>query len=441
MSISITIFFNVIVCLLGIFASSIEELSIFIKIQMIGNTILLLSTKSKRFISIGLFFFILLCIFHFGRLIFLEINPLPTVSPEIVLRSYKFSLIMISAVVVGYLFYLSKKKKDVSTTSIVLDDNIVRRIRKVSYWIIALTIIPLIYIDFIKIQYSLANGYVGIFSLGNENAFVKYASVFTAFTRPAVLLLIISYYKIQKKARTVLIAFFAYSILEMLSGARSTSMIYIVASLILYSRLFSFKKSNLIIILLLFFSTLYILPSITVVRQGSYSVKEVMIASNLVKEEGGQVKALLSEFGGTQISVAYAILFTNSFNGGLTYLNSLINISPKIPESILPIISKDLTYTNSFPSENQYTLGGSCIGEAYYNFGWFAPLFAFLLGMIIGRIDVGLCEINKSNFYTNIMLIAGLPFILLWVRGFFCTMIFPMFWVPLLYRFYIKKLK
>lgn len=441
MRLVIAVIFNVLICLLGVFTSSIEDISLFVKVQMIGNTLLLVYSKSKRFISFGIIFYLLLCVFHFGRLIYSNSASFSSVPYDILLNSFKFSLITISSIVIGYLVFVNRRTSDVTITNIELDDSLTKKIRVISFWIIGLTIIPLIYIDFIKIQHSLVNGYVGINTLGDENAFVKYAGTFTSFTRPAVLLLIVSYYKTQKKARTVLIVFCLYSLLEMLSGSRATSMIYIIASLILYSRLFSYKKSNLFVILFLFFATLYILPSITVVRQSTYTVEDVIDATGEVRAGGGQIDALLTEFGGTQISVAYALQFTDRFNYGLTYLISMINISPKIPKSILPLISNDLTYTNSFPSEYNYTLGGSCIGESYYNFGWLSPLFALLIGFLIGKIDVGLCVISKNNLYKSIMFIAGMPFILLWVRGFFCSMVFPMFWVPLLYRFFIKNIK
>lgn len=435
----IILLFNIVVCLFGGYMPSIEELSVVIKIHIIGNTILLLMSKSKKYISIGLVFYLLLCVFHFGRLIYSGSDLFSTVAEPVLLSSFKLSLYFISSVVVGYVFYVKTKKRDVTITKIEFDDAFLSKIRIVSFWIIGLTIIPLIYIDFIKIQYSLANGYVGINTLGNENAFVKYAGSFTTFTRPAVLLLMLSYYQDQKKASRVLVCFCLYSLLEMLSGSRATSMIYILASFLLYSRVFSIKRRTLGIVLVLFITTLYILPSITVVRQETYTINDVIEATSEVSSEGGQFEALLSEFGGTQISVAYALLFTTRFSAGLTYIVSLINISPKIPQSLLPIVSNYLTYTNSFPSDYNYTLGGSCIGEAYFNFGWLCPLFAILIGLLIGKIDVELCEITSKNIYKVMMLISGLPFILLWVRGFFCSMVFPMFWVPILYRLIIKR--
>lgn len=440
MRLIVAIVFNLIICIWGALTSSLDEMTLIIWIQIVGNIVFLIFPKKKRYFSTGLVFYILLCLFHYGRLLTLNYYSF-NIEYHILLESVKFSMVMLSSIAVGYLVVVTSIHKDFTTTSISIDDALLHKIRVISLWIIGITIIPLIYIDFIKIQYSFANGYVGINSLGEENAFVKYAGTFTTFTRPAVLLLILSYYRTQNKARNVLIAFCLFSLLEMLSGSRATSMIYIVASILLYIRLFGFRKSNLVILFLIIGATVFILPSITIVRQATYSVSDVIDATDELSAEAGQIESLLTEFGGTQISVAYALKFTDHFNFGKTYFVSLINISPKIPNFLLSTVSNDLTYTNSFPSEYSYTLGGSCIGEAYYNFGWLAPFFALLIGVFFGKVDEWLSLISHKNLYKAIALITGLPFLLLWVRGFFCSMVFPMFWVPILYRFFIKRVK
>lgn len=431
---------NILICIFAVIMSTIVDLAVLIKVQVILNIIFLIR-KSGKYVSAGLVFFILICLFHYGRLIVSTPDSFESISDDLLCQSIKFAIISISAISLGYFLSVKGRMAEMTNMNVELSSVDLNKLRKISAWIITLTIIPLVYIDFIKIQYTLVNGYVGINTLGEQNMFVKYMSSFTTLTRPAVLLLMLSYYHQPRKARLVLITFCAYSLITMFSGSRATPMIYIVSIVVLYVKLYvkRFNLYSLIFLTTIIVLVFYILPVITVLRQGAFDIGDVVATPSEIENDGGRMTAVASEFGGTLVSLIYAIQFTYSYNYGLTYLLGFITISPKIPQSLLPLMSTQLTFTNSFPVNFQYTLGGSCLGEAYFNFGWFAPVFCVFIGFLVAKLDKDLVVIKKENLIRSIILITAMPYIFLWVRGFFCTMIFAVFWVSIIYRYFIKK--
>lgn len=432
---------NILICIFAMLLSTIVDLSVLIKVQVILNIVFLIR-KSGKYASAGLVFFILICLFHYGRLLISTPDSFDSVSDDILSQSIKFAIISISAIAIGYFLSVKNQMSEMTNMAVELSSVDLNKLRRVSTWIIVLTIIPLVYIDFIKMQYTLDNGYVGINTLGDQNMFVKYMSSFTTFTRPAVLLLMLSYYRRPRKARLVLVVFCVYSLITMFSGSRATPMIYIVSIILLYIKLFvkRFNIYSFFLLTAIIVVAFYILPVITVLRQGAFDIGDVVAAPSDIENDGGRMTAVASEFGGTLVSLIYAVQFTSSFNYGLTYLFGFITISPKIPQSLLPLMSTQLTFTNSFPANFQYTLGGSCLGEAYFNFGWFAPIFCIFIGFLVAKLDKDLVVIKKENLIRSIILITAMPYIFLWVRGFFCSMIFAVFWVSIIYRYFMKKI-
>lgn len=430
--------FNIVLCVVAFLVVHIEQWQILILFQLLGNY-LLIGRLARNKVSAGLLFLSLMTLFHFGRLFVSDSAFSMPFGAEALKGALLLSFLCISFLSVGYAFSTKNELVSKSDYLVSINDKTLSQIRKVSIYIIALTFIPLIIIDFLQIQYTLENGYGGLYTYMGQNLFIKYFGMFTTFTRPAILLLILTYKNSPKKALRVLIAFCAYSLLTMLSGARAEPMIFMLSALLIYLKgVKSLSERSVFFLVLFFVATIYVIPFLSSFRVESHEVGEVM--SNVAKDSN-QIESILDEFGGTVVSVIYSMVFTSHFNYGLTYLCGLVTISPKLPESLLPLLSTQLTYTNSFPESYQAFLGGSCIGEAYYNFGWLSPLLFIIIGNMLAKVDYYLSNFNRRNVMGILISITVLPYLFLWVRGFYCTMIFPVVWVPLLYRFFLKRTK
>lgn len=86
---------NILICIFAMLLSTIVDLSVLIKVQVILNIVFLIR-KSGKYASAGLVFFILICLFHYGRLLISTPDSFDSVSDDILSQSIKFAIISIS---------------------------------------------------------------------------------------------------------------------------------------------------------------------------------------------------------------------------------------------------------------------------------------------------------------------------------------------------------
>ena len=129
---------------------------------------------------------------------------------------------------------------------------------------------------------------------------------------------------------------------------------------------------------------------------------------------------MLDEFGGTVGTVIFTfdeVPRYLDFHNGQSYIKAWMLVGFNI-NGILNQISKEISYTLLF--SNRFHLGGSYIGELYYNFGLFSYAFAPLVGLFIGKISEmsDYCLENKLviEFAVLVMPVYGA---ISWVRGYF----------------------
>lgn len=435
-SYSLAIIVNFAIIIASLFFSSITELRIISIIQLIFNSYYLIKGNSK-FVSVGLVFFWLLSLFHCSRLVLLEDYGFDMMDQQVLTLSYKLVICCLSSLCAGYFIIRSNNRTlDVSTSVVDLSDRDLRLLRKVSGYIFFLTLIPFLYVDITRLFYTMTFGYSGIYSLGERDLLFRYFDPISHLFRPAVITLMVSYCRTPKVATRILITFCVYSLLMMFSGARITAIVYILSIVVVYVRfiLIRFKKSQFIIITIAAFLVFTILPVISSMRQMGVSREAYQEASGMVQSAGGNFTSAITEFGGSQLNVIYSIAFTNQFNYGKTYLASLWCISPKMPSFL---DKTNLTYTRTFP--NDITWGGSCIGEAYYNFGWLSIFFFLIVGLLVGKLEHVLCRVSRRNLLTSIFCLVLIPGLFTWVRDFFMIFVFTGFWIPVIFQFVMGK--
>lgn len=425
---------NIACIVISLLSADISTLRITSLFQLVINTYYFLKGNSK-FLSVGVVFFWLLYLFHCSRYVFLEDDGFDMVEGIASMISFRFVICCISAMCVGLFMTRSAKKAfDVSHSQVVLSDRDLLLMRKVSTYILIFTIIPFLYVDITRLVHTMTIGYGDIYHIGERDVLFKYFDPISHLFRPAVLLLMVSYCKKPKVATIILVIFISYSLIMMLSGARITALVYILSIIVIYVRfvLKRIKVSQFVLISLFTILILTVLPVLSSMRRLGVSRNDFREATSIVDEAGGNMNAAISEFGGSQLSVIYSIVYTSDFNYGRTYLASLLCISPKMPSFL---DKTNLTYTQTFP--NDITWGGSCIGEAYYNFGWLSILFFLLVGLLVGKMEYGLCRVSRSNLLTSIFFITLIPGLFTWVRDFFMIFVFTAFWIPVIFRIFM----
>lgn len=238
-----------------------------------------------------------------------------------------------------------------------------------------------------------------------------------------IALILIGYKHRPDYCKKVFIFATIYVLFTMLSGRRQIALTYWIMLALIYFRYVyvSSKKYTLTTKLMyafLAFLGIVFIATIGDTRNHASSFGEVFSSNMSLMVVADQI----GEFGGTGVSLGYAIESFPSqhdFNYGLTYLESLVMLLPNFG-GWLDEINRGTDYIYMLPSDTQLALGGSYLGELYYNFGTYGKYFTLIIGYLLGLLtrvmDRGIKY--RMNFWVIISILAISP-TLLWVRGVF----------------------
>ncbi|MFQ6794607.1 O-antigen polysaccharide polymerase Wzy [Thomasclavelia sp.] len=277
-----------------------------------------------------------------------------------------------------------------------------------------------IYVDYNLISSYLTGGYLA------TTQFVESGIIntFSNFFKYGIIFLMIAYRKEKKKLTILYVLYNLFLIIPMFSGNRFNSILFIIVGAYVYFIILKTKISYIKIIKLLIFSLLLLafLNIIADYRQSNLSYSDV--ANNFIKYLTGNniIFDAFGEFGVTFYSVYYSMLcipLINPYGFGLTYITPIITVFPSV-SGVFGLVDKYLLYTNNFPSYYRAGLGGSYIGELYFNFGWYSLIFSLFIGIIIVWIEKKFIISAKNNNWISVIKILPIFVILLmWIRGYF----------------------
>ena len=413
--------------------------------------IVLFIKKNNSLISVGVIFIILTVLFHCGEsfIVTFGINN-PYYHRTVIAESIGYEFIDSELYVLvsmffwgnGYFIWSNKNRYKVVKNTNIDEEFALNYIKKIAIIILAISIIPLLYIDIIKLITLKNGGYMQTYDV-YKTGFVKYINLIARFARPAILLLIFSYKNKPKNSRLVLIISSIYFIIMMFSGDRGTNIIYMIGNLFIYYKYVQkVKLKTIIIYIVLGYLLLGIISSISMFRYSELSLNSFIKVFNF-RSSDGIIYSCLREFGGTMRTLVYAMRFIpeyRNYNYGLTYFISFLNIFPKLSTSFANRFIDSFGYIYAFPAKFQYSLGGSYLGELYFNFGWIGSILTFFIGLFIGKIDYIIEEtIVTKNWTKTAIIISFIPNIILWVRDFFSGIVFVGFWMMIILKFFYKN--
>ncbi|HAM64161.1 MAG: hypothetical protein A2Y20_01250 [Firmicutes bacterium GWF2_51_9] len=437
-----------ILSIIGICNQNFNLVTYFSLLQIILS-ILLISHVNKRFLSIPIIFLSLSYLFHFGQSIIISFgfndvyaykSVFSTSSLGLYMQAEYFAMVSHFFVTIGLVNgkqflhnYMQFKKEDRKSLS---------RIATIALIVISVSILPMLYLDFIKLLAVINSGYLSTYDT-YMSGINKYLSFFAQFARPAIAMLLISHKNDTKRATILYVFASLYLFLVMLSGDRSTNMIYFITYSFIYFRLVKELKLKTILVLAVGgYFLLGFVSTISVFRDGSSFTLDSFIYYFRHRSNDGVFYSILREFGGTIKTLVYSIRFTPSYsnyNFGLTYILSWFGVLPKLPDFLSEFLIIHFTFTRSFPATYQGSLGGSYLGELYYNFGWLGCIMSVIVGYFIGSVN-NLAEfsIKKKDWLILSLIMVLFPSIILWVRGYFVELLFKFFWLSL-FSIYLYK--
>lgn len=402
--------------------------------------LVVLKINKNGFFSLITIFLVLSYLFHFGQAIIIAYgfndiyahrSILAATSFESFLRAMYFAMFSHFFITIG-MMWNKKNGKPIFK----IDDNenqMLYRLRFIAFIVLFITIIPLIYLDGLKIVAVKSGGYVSTYET-YTSGINKILNLFAQFARPAITLLLISYKNDKRKANLVFVLSSLYFVFMMISGDRGTNVIYLLTNLFVFYKIIKrLKTKNVLIVAVIGYFFIGFISTISILRDTSQISIQGLIHYYKYRSSDGIIYSVLREFGLTIKTLIYSIDFTSAssnYNFGLTYIFSWMNLSPKLPESIVNSFYTHFTFVKSFPVAYQESLGGSYLGELFYNFGWFGSVLSFFVGRFIGNIDNSIEKsIENKNWVIFSLIMILFPNLLLWVRGYFVELIFKIFWL------------
>lgn len=373
------------------------------------------------FFSLSGFFVTFSYLFHLGQVVIRAISPTYNfiivdyaswLDNDLFKKATIFSLLTISFVVMGMILLTYMDSTDRKTFYKETNMNY-----KLMSWIILATTLPFrLFIDVKAMNVALQNGYLAVFEMDISGVAYQMASFYII----GIMLLLATYRKSIIKARAILSITLIYNVITMISGGRSRQIILILIILYLYFRIVEkLTLKYFVLILITGLIGLMLLNAITALRTDGIDSFRQLIQTTIMADSNPILTAM-EEFG-SSIYTVYQTIFAvpdiQDYSYGSTYIYSFAPVLLNINGILTDIVDK-ATFAKNIKATAP--LGGSYIGELYYNFGYFSYLFAIVVGGGVQLVSLKIEEhIKNNNYYRLSFYIMTFYNAVWWVRASF----------------------
>lgn len=331
-----------------------------------------------------------------------------------------YSLWAINSVVLGILVLKNKITGEFRSKKI--------EVRKSYYKELAILILivclPIrIYVDIMRLTIALSEGYLATYAIAIPNIIDIVAYNYIT----GIVLLLIYYKEDTHKARILLIVTMIYQCISMLSGHRAKAVITIIIILLIYyTYIEKIKFKRLILLIGVGYIGLTFITMLNTLRGFGYvqlesmqSLKELFIQTL----EDNPIKIILNDFGGTIVTPILAMKQVPTMVApgyGQSYIASfgsiLINIGG--------IANKLSEGSNYVVLLDGFALGGSYIGELYYNFMNFGIILAPIIGMGVEWVSRKIVQIKYNKRYIELAFLVPVSTGVIWmIRDMFASLV------------------
>ena len=422
----IEIFINCIVSFIFIIISFVDHslsnltiLSMFVFVWGVR----VITKRNDSFLNIVNIFYILCFIFHCSYFILIISNNVRgnahvfiTLPDQIQINTLKYCIAFFALFPLGTLF--SKEKTIDKETQPFLS---VEQCSKIGITLMTIALFPRLYVDITTFNAYLQGGYIGVYRVYINNYIMLLANMFYLGS----VLSIYGYKKNKSKATMVLVFTMILIFISMMSGRRGTKVAYLVIILYMYFKCVDRKKTNILLTLrnvFIGYTILVIIATFGDTREtGTFTLSNFLslFVKNFTYE---LIFDQFGEFGYAAYTLGATIehIPTQNYGYGLNYIFSWIEILPNIG-GFLTGFSDKMSFVFKLPSQYQQALGGSMLGELFYNFGYFSVILAIPLGNIINNISFRIdCAIKNDGLSSVdiICILTAIP-MMLWVRSVF----------------------
>lgn len=458
MMISRTLFFAVIkllfcgLLIIGIPYSDIQTMyTLFAVISLFELLfIVICNTKqTKQLVNFSFIFVLCLYLFTFGQVVLMGLFPQACEELTIVLRYFDNEELILglrwlnTAFVLVGLGILLANDKEGRTYSIQDVDNVgYDYLRSKAILMIGLTFPVKLIVDIIILYAGFQSGFSYATSVLRSipDVIVSYGSMSTI----GFALLIISLKERKTEQLITFAAIVAYTLGIMSVGRRSEGVAYLCIYILCFCNGKKFNVSKIAVYAIFGYLVLTFLNSVVRARSTDMGIVDAfwytLTKRNMVFEA-------LREYGNTAYTALSVIIKWLPSYGptyGKSYYLGLTAIFPNIG-GIMGKLTRLSNYGFVLQESNVLSvyyqnIGGSVLGEFFYNFGFVGACIASLIfGVVVGKISMRASAImNQTTSYKMVYYLAVMPGVLYWIRDYFSGISRDIVW-GLLFVLVIKK--
>lgn len=399
---------------------------------------LLIYKFSEKILSFANIFVVFLYLFHFGHvfiLLFDQDHYFSNLDLEVLLGhnyfilSELFSLLFVTFCVTGVVWKLEKKHsfqfQEIERCQIYNKN----KLMFTGVFVILISFPIHLRISLQQIQMTAAGDYFDSFNINVSGL----QSAISSFLVMGIIMIMLVFHK----NRVILFVVYGISVIyyawTMMSGGRGHA---VIAIMLLTFVLLKLIKISVWKLIALFFVAYFVMKCLTAIAQirnfGDINLEKVVSS---MREVENPIVSTFEEFGGTQYTVGLVLKHSesNQYAFGTTYIESLVSILPNI-NGIFTEINKNAIFTLQL---NEAYIGGSIIGESYYNFGIFGFVVAYIIGVLVGKISVNVERVIEEKSY-NLLAYYVMPCfgVIWWIRDSFNSVCRNSIWAWLFIMFF-----
>ena len=289
-------------------------------------------------------------------------------------------------------------------------------------------IIPRLFLDVYQLYISSRGGYMALFT---ENI-PQFVSTLAFFFDAGVIYLLISESD-KKKTTTIFWGVLLYKAFTMLSGSRQDKVCFLLIWIYIYYLIknkLNIKKT--LVLIIMSFLGFYFISSIGAGRVNSDIEFGGFLST--INTFSYTIGSSLSEFGSAFNTLVLAVKYTPfniSYGYGLSFVAAIVSCVPLLVARI-PLLADKTIFITQLPGSIYHSLGGSFLGELFYNFSWIGPVFCIFIGSILGKSHYGIK--NKDNNLSNVACLYSVigTAMFLYVRGYVTDMGQKIIWLSIL---------
>ncbi|MBX4270561.1 O-antigen polysaccharide polymerase Wzy [Clostridium estertheticum] len=431
---------------------------VIVSLIQISMSIIYIKKSGEELFSLSIVFIILTYIFNFGQLFMYafkiknnsDYDVVGWIPLEILNKACMFTSVSITFITLGIIIVWAKNKK----MNIICDD-IINKINlkntfRTGLVLFCIGILPKFYIEFSKLQLHSTGGYLDTYEVLSFNG-GGVLSTFANMSEYGICMLLIGLQEKKKVCKLLFLSSLFFEIITMFSGNRARATMSILMYLYIYVKLIKkISMKDIIIFLFYGYIGLSFLTFISRIRM-QFNVNFATLLNDFTYSffQHSPIFDALAEFGSTMLTLCYSILIFPQYGKptyGTNYLFSLLNAIPNI-NGILEGFRNSFEYTNLFKLyfKHPMALGGSFLGELYYNFNYLGPFFAIVIGFIVGYVSKNInYSIKRKDWIRLSIFMILFPNILWLVRNYFSSIPRDFIWtsmVILIISFFVKKEK